>query len=152
MLAPMVVATPNQAWRFAAVTTITSVLGGIAGYFIGRYLFQELGQPLIDFYHAQDKMDTVKEWFVQYGVWIVFLAGFTPLPYKVFTLTAGAVNMVFWPFVLASAVGRGSRFFLLAGLIKWGGQKLADFIERYINILGWLALVLIAVAIWLFKF
>ena len=87
MLAPMCLARPERAWYLAALTTVTSVLGGLLGYAIGYFLFEELGQPLIDMYNAQDKFDKAKLWFDEYGVWVVFLAGFSPIPYKLFTVT-----------------------------------------------------------------
>ncbi len=150
MLAPMSLSKPGKAWYFASLTTITSVLGGVLGYFIGYFLFDELGQPLIELYNAQEKFDTAKGWFDEYGVWVVFIAGFSPIPYKLFTVTSGVLSLALLPFLLASAIGRGARFFLVAGLIYWGGEKFAEFLKRRIDVIGWLtvALIVAVLVVW----
>lgn len=147
MLAPMVIARRDRAWRFAMLTTITSVAGGIAGYFIGHFLFAELGQPVIDLYGAQAKFDQVKDWFDQYGVWVVFAAGFSPIPYKLFTITSGVLTLALLPFVLASLIGRGARFFLVAGLLFWGGERFEQFLRQRIDQIGWWTVALITVVV-----
>ena len=86
------------------------------------------------------------DWFAQYGVWVVFIAGFSPIPYKVFTISAGVLNMAFFPFLLASAVGRGARFFLVAGLMRWGGAAMEAKLRQYVEILGWATVILAIVA------
>ena len=149
MLAPMVLAQRDRAWYLAMITTIWSVLGGIFGYFIGMFLFAALAEPLIQFYDAADAFTTAQDQFKTYGVWIVFIAGFTPIPYKIFTITAGLASMSFLPFVLASIVGRGARFFLVAGLIYLGGEKFEKHLRRYVDWLGWMVVLLIcAVLVW----
>ncbi len=150
MLAPMVLAQRERAWYLAGITTLASVLGGLLGYLIGWVLFEQLGQPIIELYDAERQFQTVKDWFDEYGVWVVFVAGFSPIPYKLFTVTSGLLAMAILPFMLASAVGRGARFFLVAGLIHWGGEPFAAFIEKRINIIGWsavAAVVLLLVAL-----
>jgi len=147
MLAPMVIAKREMAWRYAALTTIASVLGGIAGYLIGMFLFAELGQPMIDFYNAQAKFAQVKTWFDHYGIWIVFIAGFSPIPYKVFTITSGVLTLAWLPFVLASLIGRGARFFLVAGLLYWGGEKFSQFLHRRIDQIGWAVVAVIILVV-----
>lgn len=137
MLAPMVLASRERAWYLAGVTTIASILGGLLGYVIGWVLFDQIGQPIVELYHAEDKFEMIKDWFDRYGVWVVFVAGFSPIPYKLFTVTSGLMAMSLAPFILASAVGRGARFFLVAGLIHWGGEPFAAFIEKRINVIGW---------------
>lgn len=139
MLAPMVLAQRERAWYLAGITTLASVLGGLLGYLIGWVLFEQLGQPIIELYDAERQFQTVKDWFDEYGVWVVFVAGFSPIPYKLFTVTSGLLAMAILPFMLASAVGRGARFFLVAGLIHWGGEPFAAFIEKRINVIGWSA-------------
>jgi len=146
MLAPMVLARPEQAWRLAALTTLMSVLGGVAGYAIGLFLFDQLARPIIDFYHAGARFDAVKAWFATYGFWVVFLAGFTPIPYKVFTIAAGVVSMALAPFVVASAIGRGARFFLVALLLRRYGQKVANVLEKRMDLIGWVTVGLAVVA------
>ncbi len=120
------------------------------GYFIGYFLFDELGQPLIELYNAQEKFDIAKGWFDEYGVWVVFIAGFSPIPYKLFTVTSGVLSLALLPFLLASAIGRGARFFLVAGLIYWGGEKFAEFLKRRIDVIGWLtvALIVAVLVVW----
>lgn len=147
MLAPMSLAKPDNAWRFALVTTIASVIGGMLGYLIGGWFF-ELIQPLVSeggrwahHYHL------AKDWFSEWGFWAIFIAGFSPIPYKVFTITAGTIAMSFIPFVLASIIGRGSRFFLVAALMKWGGKDMELKLRKYVDILGW-SLVLIVLIIY----
>ncbi len=134
MLAPMVLAKPSSWWRLALLTTITSVLGGVIGYFLGMYAL-DLVSPLIES-HA-DQFERIKEWFATYGVMVVFIAGFSPVPYKLFTITAGILSMALLPFVLTSIVGRGMRFFLVAGLVAWGGEALESKIRQYVEWLGW---------------
>jgi len=147
MLAPMVLAQRDRAWYFASLTTVASILGGLLGYFIGWLLFEQIGDPIIELYNAEQQFETVKDWFDRYGVWVVFLAGFSPIPYKLFTVTSGLLAMTLAPFILASAVGRGARFFLVAGLIHWGGEPFASFIEKRVNLIGWSAVVVVAVLI-----
>ena len=124
------------------------MLGGIAGYILGYLAFDGLILPLIETLHYQDKLNTAMQWFEQYGVWIVFIAGFSPIPYKVFTISAGVLGMMFIPFVIASFFGRGCRFFLVAALMYWGGAKMESKLRQYVELLGWLVIVL-AVVIYL---
>ena len=110
----------------------------------------ELGQPLAELDHAQEKFDTARHWFDQYGIWVVFIAGFSPIPYKLFTVTSGVMSLALLPFVVASAIGRGARFFLVAGLIYWGGERFAEFLRRRIDFIGWMtvALIVVALVVW----
>ena len=137
MLAPMVLAQRHRAWFFAALTTVWSVLGGVAGYLIGMFLFGLVAEPIIQFYDAQAGFDSAREQFQKHGIWIVFLAGFTPIPYKLFTISAGLAAMSLIPFVAASLIGRGARFFLLAGLIYTGGERFEAQLRRYADGIGW---------------
>lgn len=148
MLAPMSLSQPERAWRFALITTIASILGGIAGYWLGYFAFDVWLSPLIEQWGYTHKIDKAMQWFTDYGVWVVFLAGFSPIPYKIFTVSAGFLQMAFFPFLLASAVGRGARFFLVAGLMRWGGEKMENTLRQYVEILGW-AVVLLAVGAYL---
>lgn len=145
MLIPMVMAKRHLAWRLATLTTVTSVVGGVIGYALGLFFYSEIGQPVIEFYHAQSAFERVQEWFNVYGIWIVFIAGFSPIPYKLFTITSGVMSMAFFPFVLASLVGRGARFYLVTGLLYWGGEKFAEFIRKRIDLIGWSVVALIIV-------
>ena len=147
MLAPMVLAQRQRAWVLAAVTTLWSVLGGIAGYLIGMFLFNVVATPVINFYEAEAAFEIVRAKFQAHGVWIVFLAGFTPIPYKLFTISAGLASMSLLPFVAASLVGRGARFFLVAGLIYAGGERFESQLRRYADGIGWTVLILAALAL-----
>ncbi len=150
MLLPMTIARPEKSWRYALITTVTSVIGGVIGYLIGKYLFVFMGDAIIGFYHAQEKFDQVKGLFNQYGVWIVFIAGFTPIPYKIFTITAGVLSMAMVPFVIASLIGRGGRFFLVAALGKWFGPRYGKQLHKVIDIIGWITLVIITILLILY--
>lgn len=137
MLAPMTLARPDRAWWYAALTTIGSVLGGVCGYILGWFAFEGLIQPLIEQWGYNAKLDNAVSWFEAYGVWVVFLAGFSPIPYKVFTISAGFLNMAFLPFLIASAIGRGMRFYLVAALMYWGGEKFERHLRKHIDTIGW---------------
>jgi len=145
MLAPMCLAQRARAWRFATVTTVTSLAGGIAGYAIGYYLLEAIEPWLHDMGYWPAYLNG-RQWFDEWGVWAVFVAGFSPIPYKIFTISAGAAVLNFPGFVIASAIGRGARFFLVAGLIVAGGQRMADMLPKYVERIGWL-LVLLAIII-----
>lgn len=147
MLAPMALGKPRHAWRYALLTTLGSVLGGLLGYVIGYFAF-ELVQPLLHRAGYWERYLEVHHWFNTWGFWAVFLAGVSPIPYKLFTITAGVVSMALVPFILASTIGRGVRFFLVAGLMRWGGTRMDEMLRRYIERIGW-ALVLAAVVLYL---
>ena len=148
MLAPMSLSQPDKAWRFAIITTLASIFGGIAGYWLGYFAFDAWLAPIIESWGYTHKIETATQWFADYGVWVVFVAGFSPIPYKVFTTSAGFLQMAFFPFLIASAVGRGARFFLVAGLMRWGGAPMEAKLRQYVEVLGW-AVVLMAVAAYL---
>jgi membrane protein YqaA with SNARE-associated domain len=150
MLAPMVIARRELAWRFALLTTVASVTGGMFGYLIGMFFF-DVTEPLIQQLGYWDHYLRAVDWFDRWGVWTIFLAGFTPIPYKVFTITAGAVAMAFLPFVLASLVGRGARFFLVAGFTRWAGPGMDRVLRRYLDRLGWVVIVGVIAAYFLLK-
>ena len=146
MLAPMSLATPKRAWYFAAVATLASVLGGLLGYVIGLFAFDVIEPYLREAGYWQG-YQTAQEWFDRWGFWAIFLAGFSPIPYKVFTITAGVISMALLPFVVASAIGRGARFFLVAGLMAWGGERMEQTLHRYVDILGWVVVVVFVLMI-----
>jgi len=145
MLAPMCLGDRGKAWRYAAVTTLFSLLGGIAGYAIGYFLFESV-EPWLHRMGYWPAYQEGKAWFDTWGVWAVFVAGFSPIPYKVFTISAGVVALNFPGFVIASLVGRGARFFLVAGLVVAGGERMEAMIPRYVERIGWVVVAL-AVAI-----
>ena len=143
MLAPMTLARPDKAWFYASVTSLASVTGGVFGYLLGYFAFEGLVEPLITAAGYTERYIQVVEWFKEYGFWVVFLAGFSPIPYKIFTVSAGALQMAILPFLLASAIGRSARFFLVAGLIYWGGDAMERKLREYIDVLGWLVISLV---------
>lgn len=140
MLAPMALAQPRRAMHFAALTLTFSVLGGLVGYLIGAFLFEQ-ARPYIVEWGYQPGFDTATLWFEKWGFWAVLVAGFSPVPYKIFTIAAGSLAMPLPAFVVASAVGRGARFFLVAALIVAGGEKAAERLRTHVETLGWLAIV-----------
>lgn len=151
MLAPMALAQPKQAFRLALLTTIFSILGGMLGYGIGFFMFDSIS-PWLQESRYWDKYLIAESWFKDWGFWAVFIAGFSPIPYKVFTIAAGALNMLFIPFVLASIVGRGARFFLVAMLIAAGGEKLESKLRQYMDLIGWVVVGLVVVGGVIYKY
>ena len=140
MLAPMTLAKPERGWRFALLTTIASVVGGLAGYAIGWWALDAI-EPLLESLGYWDSYIRSTEWFMTWGFLAVLAAGFTPIPYKVFTIAAGALHMFLPAFVVASFIGRGGRFFLVAGLVVWGGEPMQRRLRQHADTLGWLVIV-----------
>jgi len=149
MLAPMAAARPREALRLAAITTLFSVLGGVLGYVIGALAFELVSPWIIDMGHG-DNLELAKEWFAVWGVWVVLIAGFSPIPYKLFTVTAGALAMPLLPFVIASVLGRGARFFAVGLLMAWLGPHADRHLRPYMERLGWLSVFLLGAAIIIF--
>ena len=149
MLGPMVLAERRKAWRYAAIAAIFSVLGGVAGYAIGWGMFEAI-EPWLAESHYWDSYQTAQKWFDDYGIWVVFVAGFSPIPYKVFTIAAGVAALNLPAFVIASLIGRGARFFLVAGLVYAGGERFERSLKRNVEIIGWVVVALTAAVIaWL---
>jgi membrane protein YqaA with SNARE-associated domain len=148
MLAPMCLASPARAWYFALLTTLTSVAGGLFGYAVG-YFAVDLVLPWLERSRYWSSYEVAVEWFERWGVAAVFIAGFSPIPYKVFTIAAGALSMALLPFTLASLIGRGMRFFLVAGLMAWGGVRMEALLHRFVDRIGWATVAIVAaVALW----
>lgn len=135
LMIPLIIAAPNRAFLIAAVVTIGSVLGGALGYYIGAQLFDVLGQPILDFYHKADSFDAFKQRFNDQGHWAVLIAGLTPFPYKVITITSGATGMNFATFMLWSLIARSTIFFVIAGLLWKFGLPIRDFIEKRLGLM-----------------
>ena len=146
MLMPMSLAQPDKAYRFALITTLASLLGGVFGYLIGYWMLDAIW-PLIESVNYVEKYRHIESFFAEYGVWVVFIAGFSPIPYKLFTIAAGATHMAILPFILASLVGRGARFYLVAGLMRWGGEKYQTQIRNSVDAIGYGFVVLIVLYI-----
>ncbi len=135
LLIPMVLAVRASAWRFAAVCTIASVLGGMAGYAIGFFLFEAVGRPMLDLYGYGAKFADFQGRYNEWGAWIVFIAGVTPFPYKVITIASGVTQLDLTTFTFASVLARGLRFFIVAGLLFWLGQPVRVFIEKRLGLM-----------------
>ena len=135
LLIALAVAVPKKAIRYALICSIGSILGGCFGYFIGRQFMAGVGYKIIDWYGLTAKFDYIQHLYRTYDAWAVGIAGFTPLPYKLFTITAGAFNINFPVFLLASALSRSARFFIIGLLIYRFGPQIQAFIIRYLNIL-----------------
>ena len=149
MLAPMVLAAREKWIRFASITTLFSVLGGLAGYWIGYALFDAI-EPWLRESHYWEAYETSRRWFDSYGVWVVFVAGFSPIPYKIFTIAAGVAVLNLPAFFIGSLVGRAGRFFLVAGLVKAGGQRFEDGLRQHVERIGWATVAIAAIVIgWL---
>lgn len=142
MLAPMSLAKPHKAWFYAGLTTVASVVGGLFGYLIGTFAFDMI-QPWLVSLNYMHAYELAESWFAQWGFWAIFLAGFTPIPYKIFTIASGALGMALIPFIIGSTIGRGLRFFLVAGLMRWGGEDLEIKLHLWVDRIGWATIVLI---------
>ena len=149
MLAPMVLAARDRWVQLATIATLFSVLGGLAGYAIGFGLFDMI-EPWLRESHYWGAYETSRDWFDRYGVWVVFVAGFSPIPYKVFTIAAGVAALNVPGFLIASLIGRAGRFFLVAGLVRAGGQSLEDGLTKHVERIGWAVVVIfVSVIAWL---
>ncbi len=146
MLIPMALARPQRAWFLALVTTLASVAGGLAGYLIGALAIDWI-LPLVERAGYRHAYDLAQAWFARWGMLAVLAAGFSPIPYKIFTIAAGGLSMFLPAFVLMSALGRGARFFLVAGLLKAGGPRMEAAVRRHVEWLGWLTVAAIAVLV-----
>lgn len=142
MLMPMALAKPEKAMWFAMITTVFSLLGGLFGYFIG-YALLDVVLPILESLNYITKYEKAVGFFEEYGFWIVFIAGFSPIPYKLVTIAAGASAMALLPFIIASFIGRGARFFLVAYLMKVGGEKYEPKIRQSVDMIGYGLIVLI---------
>ncbi len=149
MLAPMALAKPRHWFRLGMLASVTSVLGGLIGYALGYFAIEAI-MPWIERVGYLGHYEAVQEQFTRYGVWIMFVAAFTPIPFKVFTVAGGAAAMPLLPFAVASLVGRSLRFLLVAGLVAWGGPRFEPHLRRYIETVGWVvAAVILGAIVWL---
>ena len=150
MLLPMCLSNPKKAWKFAFITTVGSVLGGIIGYLIGVYAFGFIEPYLYDWGYMLAYERAVM-WFEEWGFWAIFIAGFSPIPYKVFTIAGGALLMPILPFILASIIGRGARFYLVALFVIMFGRQADDFIRKHMGKLVWGMVLLIIFFLLIFR-
>ena len=143
MLVPMVLARRDQAWLIAGVCTAASVAGGLFGYAIGYFLYDSLGVWLINLYGMHDAAAEYQAWYAQYGTWIILVKGLTPIPFKLVTIASGLAQFNLALFIAMATITRGVRFFLIAWLLKRYGEGVQAFIERRLNLIGTLVLVLL---------
>lgn len=136
LLIALAISIPAKAWRYALICSVGSVAGGAFGYLIGLYLMDAVGYNIIELYGVAEKYEYVQELYRTYDAWVVAVAGFTPIPYKVFTITAGAFEINFWVFIIVSAISRAARFFILAAIIYKFGSPIKAYIDRYFGILS----------------
>ncbi|MBI4357397.1 MAG: peptidoglycan DD-metalloendopeptidase family protein [Gammaproteobacteria bacterium] len=138
LLVPMTLSKPRRALFYTLLATITSVLGGSVGYLLGRWAFDPLVLPVLEWTGSMGTFQVASGWFMRWGVWIIFIAGFSPIPFKVFTVAAGVFTMPWLPFLCAAFISRGLRFALVSQLIVLGGERMERFIRRYVERIGWL--------------
>jgi membrane protein YqaA with SNARE-associated domain len=143
MIIPMVLAARERAWKIATVATAASAVGGIVGYGLGYFLYEEVGRPIIDFYGYAAKYAIFQGWYEEYGAWIVGAGGFTPVPYKVITIASGVVHLDFTTFLVVSILSRGARFFIVAALLWRFGAPIRGFIEARLGLLALLFFVIL---------
>ena len=152
LLIPLILAAPNRAFLIAGICTLASVAGGGLGYFIGAQLFDAVGQPILEMYGKMAEFDSFKERFAEYGHWAVLMAGVTPFPYKVITITSGAAELPFASFMLWSLIARGLRFFVVAALLWKFGAPIRDFIERRLGLMFTVFVVILIGAFWFVRY
>ncbi len=129
LLIPMIIAAPRRAWRYAAIATLASVVGGYLGYAIGYFAFATIGRAVLEFYHAMPAYERFAVAAAEWGAWVIILKGMTPIPYKLVTIASGFVRFDLLTFTIASLISRSLRFFLVAALLYWFGEPIRRFIE-----------------------
>jgi membrane protein YqaA with SNARE-associated domain len=142
-LMPMCIAHRDKAFRYATICTVSSVVGGLFGYAIGYFLFESIGMHILKFYGLTHEFDVFKAKFNDWGAWIVFVSGCAPIPYKIITIASGVTRLNMLTFTIASIAGRGFRFYLLAGLLWKYGKPIEVFVEKYLEHLTILFIVLL---------
>lgn len=143
LMIPMIIARPSRAFLIATVATVASVAGGLAGYWIGYALFDTIGQPVLAFYGKEAYFAEFSQRYNEYGAWAVLIAGVTPFPFKVITITSGATGLSVWVFFISSILARGLRFFIVATLLWKFGAPIRDFIEKRLGLMFTLFIVLL---------
>ena len=143
MIIPMVLACQKDAYKIAGTATIASVLGGFFGYAIGVFGYEVIAKPLLNFYGYMENFHKFEDYYHQYGAWIVFVAGLTPIPYKLITIASGIVRLDLLIFTIASILARGLRFYIIAWLLKRYGEPMKTFIEKNLNLLSIIFVILL---------
>ena len=154
LLLALALGRPDLSLRLGAICTAGSTVGAVIGYCIGMFLFASVAGPILEFYGAVEKFDHMQQLFRDYGLWIVMIAGFSPIPFKVFTIAAGAFGMSFPIFMVGVVLSRGGRFMIEGALMKWGGVRLRALVERYFNLITVLVVLLVVggfLGVWLWR-
>ena len=151
LLIPMIIAKRTKAWTYALICTLSSVIGGVAGYAIGFFLFNSIGILIVEFYHLSNSFSSFENYYKEYGILIVLGAGFTPFPFKFITIASGVFSLNIFLFILTAFVARGLRFYLLACLLFIFGEKIKILIDKYFNILAVLFFILLLGSFMLIK-
>ncbi len=152
LLMALALGEPKKSFRYALLATIGSVTGGMLGYYIGYKLMDTIGVKILTFYGAMEKFEYLRHLYNEYNAWFLAIAGFTPIPYKVFTIASGAFHSPLLMFVVVSALSRAARFYLVALFFYFFGEKARDFIERYFNLLTILFVVLLVGGFFVIKY
>ena len=134
LLVPMVLAARDKAWVIAGVCTVASVLGGMAGYALGYFAYEAVGEPVLAFYGYDSEFAAFRETYNEWGAWAVLIAGLTPFPYKVITILSGVTGLDLAIFTMASVIARAGRFFAVAALLYWFGPPVRDFVEQRLGL------------------
>lgn len=141
LLIPMALTNRQKAFHFAAICSVASVFGGAIGYYIGYNFMDYLGMPIVRFYNLSTEYIAIKDWYDTYNAWAVAVAGLTPIPYKLCTLSAGAFKVNFGIFIIASVLSRSLRFFAIAGIIYVFGERARYFLEKRFDLVLIVALI-----------
>ena len=153
ILIPMVIAKRAKAWFFAFICTISSVLGGVAGYFIGYFFYLTIGEFIIELYSYQNEYSDFKSKYEgEIWIWFVFFAGLTPFPFKIITIASGALKINMISFVAIALVSRGLRFYLVATLLKFFGNYIKEYIDKYFNLFTFVFFILLIGGFIFFKY
>lgn len=143
LLIALDISKPKRSFYYAFVCSVASVLGAILGYYIGMAFFDTIGEKILEFYGVVEQYERVQGWYDSWGAWAVGIAGFTPIPFKVFTIASGVFRMSFGAFIIASALSRSARFFLVSTLLYYHGPKVKSFIDKYFNIISIVFIILL---------
>jgi membrane protein YqaA with SNARE-associated domain len=152
LLIPMVIVNFDRAFRYALICTAGSVLGGVAGFMIGSIFYDTLGTNIISFYGMDNAFDKFKTWYAEYDIYIIGVAGFSPIPYKIFTIASGMLQADLMKFVIASTISRGARFFIISWLLWRGGASFKGWIEHNFKVITMVVSAALILAIVLLKF
>lgn len=151
LLIALAVSMPTRAFKYALIVTAGSVLGGILGYAIGVYFMGTFGDSLVELYGLTEGFNRIGEFYKKYDAWAVAVSGFTPIPYKLFTIGAGVFRIDIWVFIIASIIGRALRFFIIATIIYYYGEPIKKFIEKYFNLITIITTALILLGVLMIK-